>query len=67
MDRRTTPDARKALTQAARKQREWRAKRDELIREAVEAGGSYREVAEAVGLSHTAVRKIAANRRTTRT
>ena len=53
------PDDRRTLARAARMQREWRTKRDEAIREAVEAGGSYREIAEAVQLSHTAVRTIA--------
>ena len=53
------PDTRRTLARAARMQRQWREKRDRLICEAVEAGGSYREIAEAVQLSHTAVRKIA--------
>ena len=34
--------------------------RDQLIRDAVAAGHSQREVARAVGLSHTAVRQIVA-------
>lgn len=38
-------------------------KRDALIRWAVSVGGSYREVGEAVGLSHTAVAFIARGRR----
>ena len=53
------PDTQRSLTQAARKQREWRQKRDQQIHDAIADGASYREVAEAVGLSHTAVRKIA--------
>lgn len=36
--------------------------RDATIREAVSAGGSLREVGEAVGLSHTAVKFIAHGR-----
>lgn len=50
-------DARK-LAGAASKSREWTEQRDRLIVEAVQAGGSLREVAETVGLSHTAVAKI---------
>ena len=53
------PDVRRTLARAARMQRDWRTKRDQAIRDAVEAGASYREIAEAVQLSHTAVRKIA--------
>lgn len=40
----------------------WTAERDRRIREAVAAGGSLREVGEAVGLSHTAVKFIAHGR-----
>ena len=36
------------------------AERDDAIRAALAAGASLREVAEAVGLSHTWVRKIGA-------
>lgn len=46
------------LSRAGDKSREWTARRDDLIRDAVKAGGSLREVAELVGLSHTAVAKI---------
>lgn len=46
------------LASAAAKAREWTETRDRLIVEAVAAGGSLREVAETVGLSHTAVAKI---------
>lgn len=53
---------RKDLTQAGKQVKVWTAKRDELIRSAVEAGGSLREVGEAVGLSHTAVKFIAKGR-----
>jgi site-specific recombinase XerC len=37
----------------------WIAQRDAVIVEALEAGGSLREVGELVGLSHTQVRTIA--------
>lgn len=37
-------------------------KRDALIKWAVQSGGSLREVGEAVGLSHTAVKFIAHGR-----
>lgn len=36
--------------------------RDETIRAALDSGASLREVAEVVGLSHTWVRKIGADR-----
>lgn len=36
--------------------------RDELVREAIKAGGSLREVAALVGLSHQAVKFIAHGR-----
>lgn len=55
-------DARKELRQAGKQVHVWTAKRDELIRAAVAAGGSLREVGEAVGLSHTAVKFIAHGR-----
>jgi hypothetical protein len=48
-----------AVTSAAVKAREWTERRDRRIRAAVAAGGSLRAVAEAAGLSHTAVSKIA--------
>lgn len=35
-----------------------RAERDRLIRDAVAAGGSYREVARALGISHSRVQQI---------
>lgn len=50
------------LRQAGRKVAEWTQERDSRIREAVKAGGSYREVGNAVGLSHTAVKFIAHGR-----
>jgi hypothetical protein len=39
--------------------------RDHAIRESVEAGGSYREVARAAGLSHSRVQQIVNDRRRT--
>lgn len=57
------PDAARNLRRAAEKQREWTAERDDRIRQAVQAGAPLREVAEAVGLSHTAVAKIAKRER----
>lgn len=52
------PAAARALSQAAQKARHWTAERDRLIVQAVKAGGSLREVAETVGLSHSAIDKI---------
>lgn len=54
-----TPEKAKALRNAAAKANYWLGVRDGLIREAVAEGGSLREVAEAVGLSHPGVKKIA--------
>lgn len=54
--------ARKELRQAGKQVQVWTAKRDELIRAAVEQGGTLREVGEAVGMSHTAVKFIAHGR-----
>lgn len=56
------PSSRRALRQAGRKVAQWTQKRDRLIREAVEAGGSLRDVGEAVGMSHVAVKFIARGR-----
>lgn len=52
----------KALRKAGRLVARSTEERDRLVKEAVEAGGSYREVGEAVGLSHTAVKFIAKGR-----
>lgn len=49
---------RRLLAKAGRKQTDATAERDRLIREAIAAGGSLREVADAVGMSHMAVRYI---------
>lgn len=53
------PAAASKLRDAADKARHWTTERDRLIVQAVKDGGSLREVAEVVGLSHTAVAKIA--------
>lgn len=50
------------LKQAGKQVKVWTTKRDGLIRDAIESGGSLREVGEAVGLSHTAVKFIAHGR-----
>ena len=55
-------ETKRALRAAGRKVGEWTAERDRLIRKAVKDGGSLREVAELVGLSHTAVKFIAHGR-----
>ena len=49
-----------ALTAIGEGVRRSTTERDELIRQAVAAGISQREVARAVGLSHTAIRGIVA-------
>ncbi len=56
------PELQKALRKAGREVEKWTAERDRLIKEAVTAGGSLREVGESVGLSHTAVKFIAHGR-----
>jgi DNA invertase Pin-like site-specific DNA recombinase len=45
-----------------RKLRETTAERDEAVRDAAAGGMTYREIAEAVGLSHTAVMFIVRGR-----
>lgn len=40
-----------------------RLKRDRLIREAVGAGASYREVARALGLSHSRIQQIVGSKK----
>lgn len=60
------PDTEKALRTAGRKVTEWTTERDRLIRLAVAAGSSLREVGAATGLSHTAVKFIAHGRRSIR-
>lgn len=57
-----TPELTRALRTAGQKVEHWTTERDRLIREAVAAGGSLREVGEAAGLSHTAVKFIAHGR-----
>lgn len=58
-----TPETRRALKRAGAMARHTVAKRDAVVREAVAKGGSYREVGEAVGLSHTAVAFIVRGRK----
>jgi hypothetical protein len=48
-----------AVHSTATKAREWTAKRDAAISDARAAGHSLRAIADAAGLSHTAVAKIA--------
>lgn len=56
------PDIVRKLRTAGQKVTEWTTERDRLVKEAVAAGGSYREVAAACGLSHTAIKFIAHGR-----
>ena len=56
------PGTARTLTRAGKAARDAIQRRDDLIREAVAAGGSLREVGAAVGLSHTAVKFIAHGR-----
>lgn len=53
-----TPEMAKSLRSAGRNVEKWTDERNRLIREAVAAGGSLREVGEAAGLTHTAVKLI---------
>lgn len=46
------------IVTAARKGREWHARRDQLIVEALESGASQREVAKLAGLTQPAVSGI---------
>ena len=52
------PALARRLTNAGKRQRQWRATRDELIREASAAGGSLREIAALVGLTDAGVHRI---------
>jgi hypothetical protein len=56
------PEDRRQLQRAGRKSRESVQERDELIRAKAAKGATYREIAEAVGLSHTAVMFIVRGR-----
>lgn len=56
------PDLARTLQTAGQKVAEWTAERDRLIKEAVAAGGSLREVGNAAGISHMAVKFIAHGR-----
>lgn len=52
------PERRRRLVQAGRKAIHFTKERDKEIARAFLAGASLREIGEAVGLSHTGVRKI---------
>lgn len=52
------PAMERRLRAAAKKVQDGTAERNQLIVEASEAGASLREIAAAVGLEHTGVRKI---------
>lgn len=52
------PDDRRTLERAGRMHRQWRDKRDAAIIQAVRNGASLREVADAVGIAHSAVDRI---------
>lgn len=58
-----TPETERALKKAGRIAKKAIEDRDALIRQACEEGGSYREVGEAVGLSHNAVAFIVRGRK----
>jgi DNA invertase Pin-like site-specific DNA recombinase len=49
---------RRAMREVDEKVTKVRLERDRRVREAVAAGGSYREVARALGLSHSRVQQI---------
>lgn len=51
-------DTTRELSRAAKQAVTWTERRNQLIREAVEAGAGVREVGRAVGLSHAAVINI---------
>lgn len=59
-----TPNMKSSLRTAGQRVAEWTDKRDRLIKKAIDEGASLREVGEAVGLSHTAVKFIAHGRPT---
>ena len=52
------PDDRRTLQRAGKMHRDWATKRDAAIVQALSNGASLREVAEAVGLAHSAVDRI---------
>lgn len=57
-----TQDMQKQLRKAGQMVVRWTAERDRLVKDAVQQGGSLREVGDAVGLTHTAVKFIAHGR-----
>lgn len=56
--RRADPTCAAELATAGQEVARWTSERDRLIRQAVAAGGSLREVGALAGLSHTAVKLI---------
>ncbi len=56
---------RRSLREIEEKVHGAREERDSAVLEAVEAGGSYREVAKALGLSHSRVQQIVGSARGT--
>jgi hypothetical protein len=57
------PDLAKRLQRAAERKERWHRERDDLIREAIAAGGGPREVARLAGLTHPSVLHIVAKGR----
>lgn len=55
-----TPSTAQALASQARKAREAVSRRDQLIRQMRAEGATLRAIAEAAGVTHTAVAKILA-------
>ena len=51
-------ELRRKLRKAAQLQSKWREERDNLIRDASQAGATLRDIAAVVGLSHVSVMKI---------
>lgn len=56
-------DLARRLVTAARKGREWQARRDALIVEAIDSGATQAEVAKLVGLTQPGVHDIIRRRR----
>jgi phage terminase small subunit len=52
-------------SRAAKKARSWTDRRNDAIRRARTAGASLRAIAEATGLSHTAIAKLSRSTETT--
>jgi hypothetical protein len=56
------PETRERLVRVGVALRYWLKERDRIINQAVTEGGTYRDIGEAVGLSHTAVAFITRGR-----